>query len=115
MSLDVRLMITRPTAVYSGNITHNLGKMASKVVLANGLTLYMILWRPDECEPPLRKASDIAELLDEALGILIQDKDQLKPYNPQNGWGNYHGLFELVHAYRNAARAEPNADIEVCR
>lgn len=115
MSLDVRLMITKPTKVYSGNITHNLGKMASKVVLANGLTLYNILWRPDECEPPLQKASDIAELLDEALGILIQKKDHLKQYNPENGWGNYYGLFELVHEYRNAARSEPNADIEVCR
>ena len=115
MSLDVRLMITKPTEVYSGNITHNLGKMASKVALSNGLTLYNILWRPDECDPPLQKASDIAELLDEALGILIQKKDHLKQYNPENGWGNYYGLFELVHEYRNAARAEPNADIEVCR
>ena len=32
MSLDVDLMVTRPTSVYSGNITHNLGKMAAAVV-----------------------------------------------------------------------------------
>ena len=115
MSLDIRLMVMRPTAIFDENITHNLGKMASKVVLANGLTLYNILWRPDECEPPLQKASDIAELLDEALNILIQDKDRLKQYNPENGWGNYYGLFELVHKYRDAAREEPQADIEVCR
>ena len=115
MSLDIRLMVMRPTAIFDENITHNLGRMASEVKLDNGLTLYNILWRPDECDPPLQKASDIAELLDEALGILIQEKDSLKQYNPENGWGNYYGLFELVHEYRNAARAEPNADIEVCR
>jgi len=49
------------------------------------------------------------------LNILIQEKDHLKQYNPVNSWGNYYSLFELVHEYRNAARAEPNADIEVCR
>ena len=89
--------------------------MLAEVRWRDGKSLYNILWRPDECEPPLQKASDIAELLDEALGILIQEKDRLKQYNPENGWGNYYGLFELVHEYRNAARAEPNANIEVCR
>ena len=115
MSLDIRLMVMRPTAIFSENITHNLGRMAHQVVLSNGLTLYNILWRPDECKPPLCKASDIAELLDQALNILIQDKDRLEQFNPENGWGNYYGLFELVHEYRNAARENPMADIEVCR
>ena len=115
MSLDIRLMVMRPTAIFDENITHNLGRMASEVKLDNGLTLYNILWRPDECEPPLHKAGDIAELLDQALNILIQDKDRLKQYNPVNSWGNYYSLAELVIKYRNAARAEPMADIEVCR
>lgn len=115
MSLDIRLTELRPVAIFSENITHNLGKMASEVKLQHGLTLYNILWRPDECEPPLHKAGDIAELLDQALNILIQDKDRLKQYNPVNSWGNYYGLAELVHNYRNACRNNPMADIEVCR
>jgi hypothetical protein len=62
MSLDVYLSKMMPTEVFTGNITHNLGKMADKVVLSNGQTLYQILWRPDECTPPYTKASEIAEL-----------------------------------------------------
>ena len=44
MSLDVDLMVTQPTSVYSGNITHNLGKMASEVKVGIGakIDLYTI-------------------------------------------------------------------------
>jgi len=48
MSLDVDLMVTLPTSVYSANITHNLGAMAKEVDVGEGRTLYDILWRPDE-------------------------------------------------------------------
>jgi hypothetical protein len=48
MSLDVDLMVTQPVSVFSQNITHNLGAMAREVVLSNDLTLYQVLWRPDE-------------------------------------------------------------------
>ena len=62
MSLDVYLTKVMPTEVYSSNITHNLGKMANKVVLSNGKTLYDILWRPDE--HGFKYAREISELLD---------------------------------------------------
>ena len=48
MSLDVYLMVIKPTSVFNLNITHNLGKMAGEVLLSNGKTLYDVLWRPDE-------------------------------------------------------------------
>jgi len=35
MSLDVDLMVTQPTSVYSSNITHNLVAMAGAVELSN--------------------------------------------------------------------------------
>ena len=63
MSLDVDLMVTRPTSVYSGNITHNLGKMAAAVVLESGLTLYQCMWRPEEVG--ITHASCLGEYLDE--------------------------------------------------
>ena len=53
MSLDVDLMITQPTSVYSNNITHNLGAMAREVSYGlewagvADLSLYDVLWRPD--------------------------------------------------------------------
>ena len=115
MSLDVYLTKVMPTEVYSGNITHNLGKMASKVVLSPGQTLYQIVWRPDECAPPYTKASEIAELLDEGWNILLSDPEKYKRYNPENGWGSYEGLVNFVYNYRNACWDNPDAELRVSR
>ena len=114
MSLDVSLMVTKPVSVYDTNITHNLAKMASEVKLSNGLTLYDVLWRPDE-QHDLVLAKDIAELLDEGWNILLSEPDRFKQHNPENGWGNYDNLCKFVYEYRNACWKEPNAQVEVCR
>ena len=113
MSLTVNLMVPQPVSVYDNNITHNLSKMASEVKLSNGLSLYDVLWRPDEHE--LELAEDIAELLDEGWNILVSEPDRFKKHNPENGWSNYDNLCKFVYEYRNACWNEPNATIEVCR
>ena len=113
MSLTVSLNVTKPVSVYDNNITHNLSKMASEVKLSNGLSLYQVLWRPDEHE--LVYAKDIAELLDEGWNILLSEPDRFRQHNPSNGWGNYDGLCNFVYQYRNACWNEPDAKIEVCR
>jgi hypothetical protein len=113
MSLDVDLMVTQPVSVYSGNITHNLTAMASAVVLSNGMTLYDILWRPDEHE--LKYAKDISDLLDEGWTILLSDPKRFKAFNPENGWGSYEGLCDFVYNYRNACWDNPDAELRVSR
>jgi hypothetical protein len=113
MSLTVSLNVTKPVSVYDNNITHNLSKMASEVKLSNGLSLYDVLWRPDEHE--LVSAKDVAELLDEGWNILLSEPSQFKQHNPSNGWGNYDGLCKFVYEYRTACWNEPDANIEVCR
>jgi hypothetical protein len=113
MSLDVDLMVTIPTSVYSGNVTHNLGKMAREVKLSNDLTLYDILWRPEE--RGLYFAFEISELLDEGWNILLSDPVKYKRYNPENGWGSYGGLCEFVYRYRNACWDNPQAELSVSR
>ena len=113
MSLDVDLMVTQPVSVYSGNITHNLGAMAGAVVLSNGMTLYQVLWRPDEHE--LKFARDIADLLDEGWNILLSDPEKYKQFNPENGWGSYDGLEKFVYNYRNACWDNPDAELRVSR
>jgi hypothetical protein len=113
MSLDVDLMITMPTSVYSGNVTHNLGPMAREVKLSNGLTLYDILWRPEE--HGLYFAREISELLDEGWNILLSDPEKYKRYNPENGWGSYEGLCDFVYKYRNACWDNPQAELSVSR
>jgi hypothetical protein len=106
-------MVPQPVSVYDNNITNNLSKMASEVKLSNGLTLYQVLWRPDEHE--LVYSKDIAELLDEGWNILQSEPDRFKQHNPSNGWGNYDSLCRFVYEYRNACWNEPDAKIEVCR
>jgi hypothetical protein len=114
MSLDVDLMVTQPVSVYSGNITHNLTAMAGAVVLSNGMTLYDVLWRPDE-QQGLKFAKDISDLLDEGWNILLSDPDKFKAFNPENGWGSYEGLCDFVYKYRNACWDTPDAELRVCR
>jgi len=114
MSLDVDLMVTQPVSVYESNITHNLGKMAGEVSLSNGMTLYDVLWRPDEQEG-LKFARDISELLDEGWNILLSDPEKYKRYNPENGWGSYDGLCNFVYRYRNACWDNPDAELRVSR
>jgi hypothetical protein len=113
MSLDVDLMITKPTSVYDGNITHNLGKMAGEVKVSNGLTLYDILWRPDEHD--LKFAREISELLNEGWNILLSEPEHYKQWDPENGWGSYEGLVDFVYKYRNACWDNPDAELRVSR
>jgi hypothetical protein len=115
MSLDVYLMITKPVSVYDDNITHNLGKMADAVLVDSekSLTLYNILWRPDE--HGFAKASEISDYLDIGWNILLSDPEKYKKYNPENGWGSYDGLCDFVYKYRNACWDNPDAKLEVSR
>ena len=113
MSLDVDLMVTQPVSVYYNNITHNLGKMAAEVKLSNGLTLYDVMWRPDE--HGLVFAKDISELLDEGWNILLSEPDYFKTFNPDNGWGSYEGMIDFVYKYRNACWDNPEAELSISR
>jgi hypothetical protein len=113
MSLDVDLMVTKPVSVFTQNITHNLGKMAGNVVFEDGLTLYDILWRPDE--HGFVYAKGIADYLDIGFNILLSEPDYYKTFNPENGWGSYDGLVNFVYNYRNACWDNPEAELSICR
>jgi hypothetical protein len=114
MSLDVDLMVIKPTSVFTRNITHNLGKMAGEVKFSNGMTLYDVLWRPDE-QQDLKYARDIGDMLDEGFNILLSDPDKFKAFNPENGWGNYDGLVDFVYHYRSACWDYPEAELRISR
>jgi hypothetical protein len=117
MSLDINLVVTKPVSIYSDNITHNLAVMAGAVALDSSmnpeLTLYDVLWRPDE--HGFRRALDITDLLDQAVDIMERDCDRLSELNPENGWGDYDGLVRFVRDYLRACQTNPQAVIEVCR
>lgn len=113
MSLDVSLMVTQPVVAFTNNITHNLSKMASKVILENGMNLCDVLWHPEDYN--FKFAEDISEMLDEAYTILLSNPYHYRQFNPVNGWGNYDTLCMFVHKYRDACWDNPEAEIMVSR
>jgi hypothetical protein len=106
MSLDIRLEVTEPHTVYSGNITHNLTTMAQAV------GLYQALWYPF---PQWQTAKDILPVLREGLARLKADPARYQQFNPANGWGSYEGLVGFVERYIRACEEHPDAEIRVSR
>jgi hypothetical protein len=113
--------------VWEGNITHNLGQMATKACL------YDALWRPHRLHPDYphaitntaiesefeethrMKAEDIISFLVSGLFSLRRGVDEWKKMNPANGWGTYEQLADFVVDYAAACLKYPNATIEVSR
>lgn len=93
--------------IFSANITHNLGKMA------NEAGIYLALWRPEELG--ITKAKDLIPLLQKGLRKLGGRPHHYQSFNPENGWGDFHGLVDFVKSYLNACREYPEALIEVSR
>ena len=95
------------TKIYHANITHNLGKMAQ----AAGI--YRHLWRPEEVG--IKTAGQLIEPLRDGLAVLKADPDKFKPFNPENGWGNYDNLVTFVEAYLQACEDNPTAFVVASR
>ena len=111
MSLDVFLLETGNDdpndELYWANITHNLNNMASHA------NLYKALWRPDE--NGIEKAKDLIPILIEGIKNMIDNRDELQEYNPDNGWGNYENLLEFSIEYLYACWEYPEAFVKVSR
>lgn len=96
------------TYYYDANITHNLNKMAAAV------GLYIPLWRPEEGGYKL--AMDLFAPLNEGIAkLLARGKDELRQYEPRNGWGTYENLLSFATQYLEACKANPDAEISVSR
>jgi len=93
--------------VYSANITHNLGAMASEA------GIYQALWRPEEID--CKKAADIVPILEEGLEKLKSDPGHYSTFDSPNGWGRYAHFVPFVEGVLAACRQWPDADIEVSR
>jgi hypothetical protein len=107
MSLDVSLLVTKPTEVYSANITHNLGRMADEA------GIYKHLWRPEELG--LTKASELIEPLRAGLALLKSEPERFQKHNAPNGWGKYEHFVPFVENYLAACEETPGATIWVSR
>lgn len=94
-------------AIYSANITHNLGKMAAEA------GIYKALWRPEEVD--IETAQQLIEPLEKGLNLLESDPARFRQFNPPNGWGTYEGLVRFVRHYLEACQEYPTAKVSVWR
>jgi hypothetical protein len=99
--------------VYSANITHNMGKMASMCNVGGDLTLYDVLWEPNE--HGIIKAEELISALTVGLAALVGQKRYYYQFNPSNGWGHYDNLIAFVQDYLDACFLHHAARIEVSR
>ena len=79
------------------NITHNMNKMASEVPIdGTELTLYDLLWRPDEHDFTTVGSPNYREYVLKGYLYLRAHEKELLSLNPDNGWGNYDQLLAFT-------------------
>lgn len=93
--------------VYSGNITHNLSRMADEA------GLHDCMWTPQLFD--ITKAKQLIEPLTKGLERLKSNPERFKAFNPENGWGTYDGLVRFVEEYLAACLEYPEADVHAWR
>ncbi len=115
---DIRdLWELEPLQYEIGNITHNLGKMASEC------GLYEPLWRPyelfnitdDDEDDTIILAADILDKVKAGLKELKSDPKHYMKFDPENGWGSYSGLVAFTERYILWLKTFPEARVMVSR
>ena len=107
ITVTTESVVKETNLVFSANITHNLGNMASEA------GIYKYLWRPEEIG--VHRAQQLIQPLKEGLALLESSPEQFTAFNPKNGWGSYDGLVRFVGEYLQACEENPDADVSVSR
>ena len=106
---EIKLQEIETDVVWSGNITHNLNRMATAV------GLYKTLWYSEKILGPSMYANDLIPFLSLGLMSLNSSPSHYKTFNPRNGWGDYEQLVRFVEDYLEACRKWPDALIRISR
>jgi len=97
---DISVYEYEDDSLWHGNITHNMNEMASKVPIeGTELTLYDLLWRPEEHNFATAGAPYYREYVLKGFLYLRTHKEELLPLNPDNGWGDYEQLLAFTLDY----------------
>ena len=107
LSLDVHLTDAEGQAVFSANITHNMGAMAREA------GIYECLWRPDE--HGITRAGDLIEPVATGLALMASEPKRFKALDPTNKWGSWKAFVPWIAEYLEALRAWPESTVRVCR
>lgn len=114
-------------SLYSSNITHNLGKMASEA------GIYEALWRPYQLregynipegdyqaeykfeeENPVR-GYEIIPVIEKGLEDMIARPAHYKTFDSPNGWGLYKHFVPFIEKYLQALKEYPESFVECSR
>ena len=98
MSVDLSIKAKRLVEIYETNITYNLAPMYYKAI-DKELGLKKI--KGMSCKKAL-------PIIENAIKDMIDNKEEYKKLNPENGWGTYDGLLEKFKDIRNIC--EDNLD-----
>lgn len=98
MSVDLSIKAKRLVEIYETNITYNLAPMYYKAI-DKELGLKKI--KGMSCKKAL-------PIIENAIKDMIDNKEEYKKLNPENGWGTYDGLLEKFKEIRNIC--EDNLD-----
>ena len=103
MSLDFYLKNSNDDTLFSRNITHNLGKMATEA------NIYKVLWHPETAN--CFEAKDCIPILEKGLLELLRNKEKYEQFNASNGWGTYKNFVPFVVAVLTACHEYPDATV----
>ena len=92
-------------SIWVGNITHNLVNMALQAGVYEGI------WHPEK--RGIEKASQLIDILGEAISHMREKPDIYKKHNPKNAWGDYDGFLNFLVDYYHECREHPDAKIKV--
>jgi hypothetical protein len=113
--------------LYSSNITHNLGRMATEA------GIYKALWRPHRLikgyniaekeykleweyeESVTIHAKDIIKPIEKGLAELKARPKHFEQFNSENGWGMYEHFVPFVEKYLEALKEFPDSIVNICR
>ena len=103
MSLDISITAKREVEIFESNITYNLAPMYYKCI--------------DE-EKGLKKLDNMSckealPIINNAITDLLNNADEYRKLNPENGWGSYEGLLTALQEMRNCCENNPDGIINV--
>ena len=59
------------------------------------------------------KASEAYPILKQRFEYMRDNPEEMRQYEPDNGWGNYEGFLDFIGRITVACRKNPNATLDV--
>ena len=103
MSLDISITAKREVEIYEDNVTYNLSKMYYKCI---------------DKEKGFKKldgmnCKEALPIINNAIQDMLNNADEYRKLNPENGCGSYEGLLSSLQEMRNCCENNPDGTINI--